>query len=202
MLARQENALLAALREHRDVRRLVRTVDTLPQVLGKDLLNRYATDAPALYVVPGRFRVQSDTITPQFTVACVARNMGGHDAARKGTDVDLGVDGLMALAVRALHGRRLGDCQWSLLAGEMVDDELFFNAGITALEMVFEGSPIELDADFAAHELADFLRLHGDMDLGGDAGHAVHEQWLQQPPDFSTSAPDAQLDVQLPGATT
>lgn len=201
MLARQENALLAALSEHRDVRRLVRTVATLPQVLGKDLLARYAADAPALYVVPGRFRVQSDTLIPSFTVACVSRNVGGHDAARKGTDVDLGVDGLMALAVRALHGQRLGDCNWSLQAGELADDELFFNAGITALEMVFEGSPIEIDADFGAHELDDFLHLHGDIDFGGDAGRAAHEQWLQHPTDFSTSTPDAQLDVQLPGAS-
>lgn len=199
MLAAQENALLAALREHRDVRRLVRTVATLPQVLGKDLLARYAADAPALYVVPGRFRVQSDTYLPSFTVAAVARNVGGHEAARKGTDVDLGVDGLMALAVRALHGRRLGSCTWQLAGGELADDELFFNAGITALEMVFEGSPIELDADFGAAELDRFERFHGDVDLGGQAGEAEHLRWLQQPPDFSTSAPDAQLDVQLPG---
>lgn len=200
MLAAQENALLAALREHRQVRQLVRTVGTLPKVLGKDLLARYAADAPALYVVPGRFRVQSDTLLPTFTVAAVARNVGGHEAARKGTDVDLGVDGLMALAVRAIHGRRLGDCQWTLAAGEMVDDELFFTAGLTALEMVFEGSPIELDADYGMAELDDFLHLHGDVDLAGDAGAAEHAKWLATPADTSTSAPDAQLDVQLNGA--
>lgn len=200
MLAAQENALLAALREHRHIKHLVRTVDTLPKVMGKDLLTRYMADAPALYVVPGRFRVQSDTLTPTFTVAAVARNVGGHEMARKGNEVDIGVDGLMVLAVRALHGRRLGDCQWSLASGEMADDDLFFSAGLTALEMVFEGSPIELTEDFGLAELDDFLHLHGDVDLAGDAGADEHAKWLATPADTSTSAPDAQLDVQLTGA--
>lgn len=201
MLAAQENALLQALRAHRDCKLLVRTMDSLPQVLGKDLLSRYAADAPALYVVPGRFTVRDDTLVPTFTVAAIARNVAGHAQARKGDGIDIGVDGLMVLATRALHSRRLGDCAWRLTGGEMVDDEVFFVAGLTALEMTFEGSAIELTPDFGMAELDDLLRVHGDMDIDPQAGAAEHAKWLQTPPDYSTSAPDAQLDVQLDGAS-
>ena len=201
MLAAQENALIAALKEHRHIKQLVRTVGTLPKVMGKELLQRYTSDAPALYVVPGRFRVRDGVLLPTFTVAAVARNVAGQEQARKGDGLDLGVDGLMVLAIRALHGHRLGDCDWSLTSGEMVDDEVFFSAGLSALEMVFEGSPIELTPDYGLAELDDFLRLHGDVDLAGMAGAAEHHKWLASPADTSTSAPDAQLDVQLTGAS-
>jgi hypothetical protein len=202
MLAAQENALLAALRTHRDIQRLVRTVGTLPQVPLTDLVKRYAVDAPALYVVPGRFLVGDDCLTPTFVVAAVARNVAGHAPARKGDGIDLGVDHLMVLATRAIHGRRLGDCSWNLTNGAMVDDELFFQSGLTALEMTFEGSPIELTPDYWLHELDDLLRVHADIDIPPHAGAAEHAKWLQEPPDTTTSAPDAQLDVQLPGASS
>ena len=201
MLAAQENALLQAMRTHRDCKLLVRTIDTLPKVIGKELLSRYAADAPALYVVPGRFTVRDDTLVPTFTVAAIVRNVAGHAQGRKGDGVDIGVDGLMVLATRALHGRRLGDCAWRLTGGEMVDDEVFFVGGLIALEMTFEGSAIELTPDYGAAELDDLLRVHGDMDIEPHAGAVEHAKWLATPPDYSTSAPDAQLDVQLDGAS-
>lgn len=201
MLARQENALLAALRGHRNIQALVRTVGTLPAVPDKDLLSRYVTDAPALYLVPGRFVVRDDCLVPNFSVAAVVRHVGGTAQARKGDGLDLGVDALMALATRALHGHRIGDSHWRLASGALVDDELFQQAGLTALEMVFEGSPVELDADFGIGELDDLLVVHADIDASPHAGAAEHAKWLQTPPDLSVSAPDATLDVQLTGAS-
>lgn len=201
MLASLENALLQALKNHRDVKRLVNAVSTLPQVQLNDLVKRYAFDAPALYVVPGRFVVRDDCMVPTFTVAAVVRNAAGHEAARKGDGIALGVDHLLILAVRALNGHRLGNCSWRMTAGAMVDDDLFFAAGLTGLEMTFEGSAVELDADYGADELDDLLQVHADVDIDPQAGAAEHAKWLATPPDFSTSAPDAQLDVQLPGAS-
>lgn len=201
MLAAQETALIAALRAHRDCKIAARTIGSLPKVPSAELLRRYATDAPALYVVPGRFSVRDDNLVPTFTVAAIVRNVAGQEQARKGDGIAIGVDGLMVLATRALHGHRLGDCAWRMTGGEMVDDDVFFSAGLTALEMTFEGSAIELTPDFSLAELDDFLKFHGDIDIDPQAGAAEHAKWLQTPPDHSTSAPDAQLDVQLPGAS-
>ncbi|SDO76321.1 hypothetical protein SAMN05216303_102292 [Rhodoferax sp. OV413] len=202
MLGRNENALLQAAREHRDIKRLVRTVDTLPKLIGEALLKKYAADAPALYLVPGRFEVRDTGLVLTFTVAAVVRNVAGQAQARKGDGVDIGIDQLMLLATRALHEHRIGDATWFMRRGEMVDDEIFDAAGITALEMLFESSLIEMDADWALEDLDDFKTFHGDIDIAGGAGCAEHGKWLADPADFSSSNPDAQLDVQLPGAST
>lgn len=199
MLAKSENALLKALREHRDIRQLVRTVGTLPQVIDAKLLAQYQADAPALYVVPGVFTVRDDAMLPSFTVAAVVRNVGGQEQARKGDGVDLGVDHLLTLAARALHGRRLGDCSWNLTRGQMVDEVAFASAGLSALEMVFEGSPIELTADYGFDELQDLLQVHADIDIAPKAGADVHKQWIREPADHSAGSPDATINVQLPG---
>lgn len=203
MLAAAENALIARLEGHRDVHRLVRTVSSLPKMTSEALLARYYADAPALYIVPGRFTVKDSQATLRFTVAGVVRNVAGQAQARKGDGIDLGCDHLVALAVRALHDQRIGDCSWSVTGGEMADDELFDKAGIAAVEITLESTPVELDYDYGAAQLAelpDFTHLHADVDLPPQASAAEHGQWLATPPDFSASRPDAELDVQLPGA--
>lgn len=204
MLAAAENALIARLQGHRDVKRLVRTVDTLPKIASEQLLARYHADAPALYVVPGRFTVKDSLATLRFTIAGVVRNVAGQDQARKGDGVDIGCDHLATLAIRALNDQRVGDCSWFVTSGEMVDEQLFDRAGVAAIEIVLESSPIELAFDYGEAqlaELADFKRLHADIDIPPHTTAAEHAKWLATPPNYSTSKPDADLDVQLPGAT-
>lgn len=201
MLGRNENALIDAMRNHRDCKHLVREIASLPKLPSDQLLQKYLIDAPALYVVPGSFQVRDSQLFPTFTIAAIVRNVAGHAQSRKGDGKDLGVDQLMVVVVRAIHAQRHGDCNWSLTRGEMVDDDIFFAAGITAMELVFEGSPIELDADWAFESLDDFKHFHGDIDIDPDATPEQRAGWLQEPPNFSTALPDAQIDVQLPGAS-
>lgn len=204
MLAAAENALIARLQAHRDVKRLVRTVGTLPKVTSDALLKRYHADAPALYIVPGRFTVADSLATMRFTVAGVVRNVAGQEQARKGDGIDIGCDGLVTLAIRALHDQRVGDCSWRVTGGEMVDEEIFDQAGVAAVEITLESWPVEIGFDYGdaqIAELPDFKRVHADIDIPPQAGSAEHAKWLATPPDYSTSRPDADLDVQLPGAT-
>lgn len=210
MLAAAENALLAALKGHRDVRRLVRAVETLPKLMGEKLLARYYADAPALYLVPGRFTVQDDAATMRFTVAGVVRNVAGQTQARKGDGIDLGCDHLAILAIRALNRQRVGECSWSLVSGQMADDEIFDAAGIAAIELEFQGTPIELPYDYGEEELGalpegsqigDFTHFHADIDSPADAGAIEYASWLAEPPDYTNTQPDLQMDVSLPGAT-
>lgn len=204
MLAAAENALIARLQAHRDVKRLVRTVGTLPKLTSEQLLKRYHADAPALYIVPGRFSVQDSLATMRFTVAGVVRNVAGQEQARKGDGIDIGCDGLVTLAIRALHDQLVGDCSWRVTGGEMVDEEIFDQAGVAAVEITLESWPVEIGFDYGdaqIAELANFTRVHADIDIPPQAGSAEHAKWLATPPDYSTSRPDADLDVQLPGAT-
>jgi phage gp37-like protein len=167
MLALHENALVAALADHRDIKNKVKTVGSLPNVLSDKLLARYVADAPALYVVPGRITVKDDDATLEFTVAGIVRNVAGQAQARKGDGIDIGCDHLLTLAIRAINRQRLGDCSWSLATAEMADDDLFLQAGIAVIEMKFVSTPVELDADFGADqmsELDDFETFHADLD--------------------------------------
>lgn len=200
MLALHENALVTALQNHRDVKRLVRTVGTLPKLLGDQLLSKYMADAPALYVVPGRVAVKDDDATLEFTVAGIVRNAAGPAQARNGDGISIGCDHLLTLAIRAINRQRLGSCNWALVSAEMADDQLFDQAGITAIEMRFTSSAVALDCDYGADQLAeldDFNTFHADIDLPAHATDAQRGQWLATPPDYSGGAPDAQLDVKL-----
>lgn len=204
MLAAAENALIARLQAHRDVKRLVRTVGTLPKLTSEQLLKRYHADAPALYIVPGRFTVRDNLASMRFTVAGVVRNVAGQEQARKGDGIDIGCDHLVILAIRALNDQMVGDCSWSVTGGEMVDEEIFDAAGVAAVEITLESTAVELAYDYGTAQLAelpDFKRLHADIDLPPKSGTTEYAKWLANPANFETSRPDADLDVQLPGAT-
>jgi hypothetical protein len=203
MLAVHENALLAALKGHRHAVK-VKTVESLPTVVGKELLARYQVEAPALYVVPGRITVTDDQARMEFTVPGIVRNVAGHAQARKGDGVDIGCDHLMSIAIRAINRKTLGLCSWSLVSAEMADDDVFLAGGISAIEMKFRSSPIELPADYGEEdldELDDFTDLHADIDSPADAGAIEYASWLAEPPDYTNTQPDLQMDVSLPGAT-
>lgn len=200
MLAFNENSLVAALKNHRDIKTKVRTVDSLPGVPTDKVLAQYQVDAPALYVVPGRITVKDDDATLEFTVVGIVRNVAGQAQARKGDGKDIGCDHLMVLATRAINQQRHGNCRWYLTTAEMADDDLFLQAGISAIEMKFVSSPVQLDADFGADqmsELDNFNTFHADLDIAPQAGDTEHAKWLVTPPDYRTSTPDATLDVAL-----
>lgn len=203
MLALHENALLAALKGHRTASK-VKTVESLPKLIGDKLLARYTVEAPALYVVPGRITVGDDQARLEFIVAGIVRNVAGQAQARKGDGIDLGCDHLLRTAIKAINRQTLGVCSWSLASAEMVDDDVFLSAGISAIEMKFSSSAINLEADYTEHEIAElenFLLLHADIDSPADAGAIEYASWLAEPPVYTNTQPDLQMDVQLPGAT-
>ncbi|MDP3165122.1 MAG: hypothetical protein Q8N06_06665 [Hydrogenophaga sp.] len=203
MLALHENALLAALKGHRTATK-IKTVESLPKAMGDKLLARYQVEAPALYVVPGRITVKDDQAYLEFTVAGIVRNVAGQAQARKGDGIDLGCDHLLRIAIKAINRKTLGVCSWSLASAEMADDDAFLTAGISAIEMKFSSSAIDLEADYTEQEIAeleDFLLLHADIDSPADAGAIEYASWLAEPPDYTNTQPDLQMDVSLPGAT-
>lgn len=205
MLAIHETALLDALKAHPGIKDRLREIASLPKLFGEALLKKYVADAPALYVVPGRITFSDGNATMEFTVAGVVRNAAGQAAARKGDGIDLGCDHLMLMALVAIDGQRHGNCTWNATSAEMADDELFEKSGISAVEVKFVGTalaiPTALD-DAAFQQLDDFLRMHGDIDLPPQASTETHTKWLQSPPDYSDGSPDAQIDIDLPGAST
>lgn len=202
MLAAAENALVAALQAHAlHQAKKLKEVGTLPKLDTKALLQRYASHAPALYVLPGELRVRDGNAYLAFAVAGVVRNAAGHAQARKGDGIDLGLDHLLIAAVQAIHEKRLGGTSWNLTAASLVDDPVFDATGVAAIEMAFESGPMELPAEVAFDDLDDFETFHGDIDIAPHVSEAEHQKWLQVPPDFTISRPEADMTVQLPGAS-
>jgi hypothetical protein len=204
MLVAAENALVAALKAHRIVQALkLRTVDSLPKLPADKLLARYVADAPALYVISGTLKGEGDDFTMTFKVAGVVRNVAGNLQARKGDGIDIGCDHLLIAATRAVHGHKVGLCSWNLTAAEMVDDDIFDQAGLAAIEMTFESSRLQAPDDWELGELDNFLHFHADIDMAphAAAGATEYASWLATPPDFTTDRPDADLDATLEGAT-
>jgi hypothetical protein len=201
MLAATERALVERLKTHRLFEQYkLGTADSLPKLPTKDLLARYVADAPALYVLPGRLRMTGESAVMEFTVAGVVRNVAGGNEARLGDGIDIGCDHLMLMAIRAINGQRIGICAWRCTVAEMVDDDIFDEAGIAAVEIRFEGGEIEVPADYELSELDDFITFKGDIDVPPHAGAVEYASWLQDPPNYDNSRPDAQLTVQLEGA--
>lgn len=201
MLAAAENALVAAIKVNRVVAALkLRTVESLPKLPTENLLARYANDAPAIYVIPGTLRGVGDDFALTFKVAGVVRNVAGAAQARKGDGIDIGCDHLLIATTRAVHGHFIGGCNWDLVAAEMVDDDLFDKAGLAAVEMTFQSSRLEMPVDWEIGELDKFKHFHADLDIEPQAGAAEHQKWLQTPPDYTTSRPDAGIDAPLEGA--
>lgn len=200
MLATTGQALLDALANHRDIKDKLRAIERLPQLELKQLLQRYVADAPAFYLLPGSFRTVEDDLIVSFTLAGVVRNVGGSEKAFAGDGQDLGVDHLLQLAMRALHGHTIGECAWRVIGGELVDDPVFDETGVAAVEIRLESSPLPIEADWPIESLDSFKTFHADIDLQPHAGEIEYASWLQTPPNFNTSRPEATVDLSLQGA--
>ncbi|MBI2769993.1 MAG: hypothetical protein HYX47_10245 [Burkholderiales bacterium] len=201
MLAAAGQALIDALKGNRNIQPVVRLVERMPQLEVEELLKKYAADAPAFYVLPGSLTVDEDCVIVTIPVAAVVRNVGGAEAALAGDGQDIGVDQLLVLGARAIHGHDLGGCNWNLVRAEMEDDTLFDQAGVAAICMYFQSSRIELAADWLLADLDNFKLLHADIDIPPhEAANTEYASWLQVPANYAASRPELQADVQLPGA--
>jgi hypothetical protein len=207
MLASSGQAILDKLAGHRAVvAAKLREIGRLPQLELEALLQRYVADAPAFYLLPGSFHTVEDDdslMVIEFDLAGVVRNVAGSEEAFAGDGQDIGVDYLLLLAMRALHGHQIGGCTWRVKRGAMVDDPLFDQAGIAAVEIHLESSPLPVDADWLMEELDDFQHFHADIDIQPFAvdPEAEYASWLATPPVYTTDRPDADLDVTLEGAS-
>lgn len=202
MLAFHEDALIAALKARPGLKKALRTVGGIPAVPSEQLLRNYAVNAPAIYVAAPRLVVNDDTAVLRFTLVVMVKNAASRDQARKGNQVELGIDQLFTLLCRTVNGKRIGDTSWAVKSAEYADDDLFVSQSLTVLEVAVESGTVELpfeDADDL--ELDDLNSVHIDMDIVPHAVSTEYGKWLQEPPDHSTDRPDAQAVIQLPGGS-
>lgn len=197
MLAEAENALIALIKAA-PIGSKLREVASLPDLDGDSLVKKFATDAPAVYFAAAPFTVSDRLARLRFGVACVARNSRGHTAARQGDGKLIGLYEMMEAVAAVLDGATAGNTGWRVTSGDFMNDEILYKAGVYAGVVQIESYGVELPAPVDEASLAPFQTFHADYDIPLHESATEHNKWLQEPPDTTTSKPDAADQVTLP----
>lgn len=198
MLAEAENALIALIKGA-PLGAKLREVASLPDLEGDSLVRKFASDAPAVYVAAASFPVADRAAKLKFGLACVARNSRGHAAARQGDGKIIGLYEMLETVAGLVDGAGVaGSGSWRVTGCDFLADEKLYQAGVYAgvvqIELAGEQAlPDPLDEA----SLAPFVTYHDNLDIPPLESAAEHAKWLQEPPDQSTSKPDAEDQVTL-----
>lgn len=196
MLTSLENELIALIRIS-PLAAKMREVDSLPELDGKSLVQKFNTAAPAVYVAPHPIRInESGLFTPYFSIALVAKNAAGQKAVRQGDGIAIGLYDMVWAMLGVFNNASTASSAWYVRGVEYLHDELLFNNGVSAAVLKIEGSEIALPNPIDETTLAAFITFHADLDIQPHAAPATQTQWSQQ--NYSGGNPDAKDDLTLP----
>lgn len=194
MLVELETGLVALIKNSLLGKRL-RQVDSLPDLEGDSLVGRFTSDAPAVYVAMGSFQIKGGYAKPKYGVACVAKNSRGHHAARHGDGAVIGLQEMLDAILVLLDGAKVtvgGDTvSFEAVSCDQVASESLYQkglyAGVVQIQAVVD-VPLPPFLDEAT--LADFKTFNAGVDIDPHQPASEHAKWLQEPADYSTSAPE------------
>lgn len=157
MLGDSEAELVALIKET-EVGKRLRQVSTLPDQPDGDILKRWKTEAPSVYVVPGDGSIELNAVSMPFSLVLVATNARGHEAARRGDGRVIGIyemlDGLIAELHESLFGSGVLYCD----RYEWLQDKGLRDNGLFAAMLLVQTSASIPEPDISA--LADFDELY------------------------------------------
>lgn len=189
MLTEAENGLVERIRTA-TIGSKLRQVDTLPDLDGDSLVNKFATDAPAVYVAPAAaFAIKDSIATVSFGIACVARNAAGQAAARKGDGKVIGMYEIAEVVAGLLDGYVAGEIPLYATGINIMNDEKIYKAGLQVAVITLQGQ-MKLPSAIDEAGLADFLNFDSQYDIEPHSDAAEHAKWTNEPPDYSTSKPE------------
>lgn len=168
MLSELENELLAEVKASILKPRL-RHVDGLPSLEGEDLVRRFATEAPAVYVALQPFTVRDGKATVRFGLAGVAKNARGQKEARHGDAKAIGLNEILDALAALLDQKATPSTSWRVMGIRLMDDAVFFKNGLYVGAVDVEGV-VALEKGIDASTLADFATFRIDYDVVAGAG--------------------------------
>ncbi len=132
MLAELENDLITHIKAS-SLGAKLRDVAGLPDLTGESLVKRFATDAPAVYVAPAAFQIESRSAKVHFGIACVARNSRGQAVSRMGEAIGpVGLYEMLESIANLLNEAQINKSIWKATAVDFMNDEQLYKAGLTA----------------------------------------------------------------------
>lgn len=195
MLAELETGLVELIKTSPLGQRL-RQVDSLPDLEGDSLIGRFVSDAPAVYVALGSFRVAGGYARPKFGIACVAKNSRGHQAARHGDGLAIGLHEMLEATMALMDGAKVAvgiddQVAFEVVSCDLITSEALYQKGVYAgVVQLQTAADVPLPAVLDEAALADFETFHADYDVDPHQVPAEHDKWLQEPADHTTSAPE------------
>lgn len=174
------------------VARYCRTIDVLPSLSESGLIKALGKP-PAVYASLRIVNGDGDMASARYALWVVAQNFRGHQAARQGDGIVLGLYDLadaVTAAVLAAGGYKF--ISFVPDNGEYAD-----KYGVHTGEITFTaGTDLPNQIDLQAL-LAPFETFHADYDVAPTTP-AAHSGWLAEPPSTTLAAPDASDTVTLP----
>lgn len=181
----------------------VRTVESLPGDWDDDMLRRLLRQVPGVFVAfAGGAPVQSGATSAemrgQWVVFVVTGHASGEAARRRGDARQVGAYELAELLIPVLHGHRIAGVGSFTFAGlENLYTGQIDRTGVAVYGLKFE-LPMSWSAEPDAGLLGDFETFDARWDLPPLATDTEHREWLETPPDYGNSQPDAQDTVSVP----
>lgn len=159
MIKESELALLALINQS-SIRPFIRSeASPLPAIPDKDVLERWRTEAPGVYVVALDGEIGEANVIVPFAVVVVAQHAGTTTAARQGDRRMIGLYDMLRMLVASIHGQRSSDVGcWYCGKYQFLQDPALRENNLDAVLLLVTGI-----ADIPAidiSDLADFNELY------------------------------------------
>lgn len=175
----------------------VRKVETLGGAWTLDALRRALQTAPGVYVafLGGQRGTATGYVNGRFGVYAVTKGPL-EPGRRQGTPREIGAYDIIERLYSRIDGKTIagvGSCQATEMAN--LFQEAMFDLGGTVygITVGLPNMPMVYEADLAS--LADFATFNAQLDIPPHESETEHDKWLQEPPDYTTSTPDAEDTV-------
>lgn len=179
----------------------VRMVDSLPGDFDDETLKRLLRSVPGVFVLwtggPSNQAGALTAIDSAWIVYVITGHASGQAARRRGDAVQAGAYELIETLVPGLNEFDLaGEGSLSLLRVENLYNGAIDKQGVAVYSLTF-GQLLTMPATVDPGTLDDFLTFDAQYDIPALETDAEHQKWLDG--DYTTSKPDAEDQVTLPG---
>lgn len=186
-----EADLLAVLRQSA-IARYCRKIDVLPSLTERGLVEAFK-QSPSVFASVRAFDVDGEVVTVRYSLWLVAQNFRGHQAARQGDGVQMGLYDLAEGVMAAI----LGASGYTLSGFRPDNGEYAAQYGVHTGEVTCSAkTDLPQDIDLP-EQLSPFVTFHADYDIDPTTP-AAHAGWMLDPPSTTLAAPDASDTVTLP----
>ncbi|WP_297813734.1 phage protein Gp37 [uncultured Methylophaga sp.] len=175
-------------------------LDSLPSALNVGLLKKLINSGDAVYFTFLGGPVDDEDgarVNGRFDAYVIVRHVGNWESRRRGDNTTIGAYEIVSRLVKQMHDSVVADIG-SIKAKRVsnlfsIQLEEAYGAALYAITFEVPGMPFLYEADLDAMD--DFITFDAQHDIPPHDTEAEHQDWLQEPPDYTDSQPDAQDTV-------